>query len=268
MNSLRQNLNTIIFGTATPAGKAFDLFLISAILLSVAAVALDSMDSINQLYGHILWNIEIAFTVLFSIEYLVRIWISPKPSHYVRSFFGIVDLLSILPTYLALFFPGLNFLITIRILRVLRIFRILRLMQYLSEANILLRSMAMSRRKILVFLFFVMTLTTIYGSLMYIVEGPENGFTSIPKSIYWAIVTLTTVGYGDISPNTPLGQAIASLVMITGYSVIAVPTGIITAELALEMQRARRGFKCPTCNKSGHDSDARFCKHCSARLFT
>ena len=266
--SLRQKLYIIIFGTDTPAGKTFDLVLIYAILISVMAVALDSVADINQHYGHWLYRVEWFFTIAFTLEYLVRIYCSPNPLRYMRSFFGMVDLLSILPTYIAFFVPGSNYLLTIRILRVLRIFRVLKLIRYLSEANILMRSLFLSRRKIFVFLCFVLALTTIFGSIMFLVEGPENGFTSIPRSIYWAIVTITTVGYGDIAPHTVLGQAIAAMTMITGYSVIAVPTGIITAELASEMQRSRGHFACKNCERTGHDSDAQHCKYCGAKLFS
>ena len=182
------------------------------------------------------------------------------------SFYGLVDLLSILPTYLALFVPGANHLLIIRLLRVLRIFRILKLVRYLSEANILGRAMVQSRRKILIFFSTVLVLSTIFGSLMYAIEGPTHGFSSIPKSIYWTIVTITTVGYGDITPQTPLGQVIAALAMLTGYSIIAIPTGILTAELAQEMQRERIGQACKNCNKSGHDRDAVHCKFCGARM--
>lgn len=266
-NKIRAKLNEIIFGTDTPAGKRFDLFLIYAILISVMAVALDSVTELNEAYGDLFFAAEWVFTIIFTLEYLTRIWIHPKPLSYIRSFYGIVDLLSILPTYIAYLLPQANFMMVIRILRVLRIFRILKLMRYLSEANILIRSLKASRRKILIFFCFVITLTTIFGSLMFIIEGPENGFTSIPKSVYWAIVTITTVGYGDISPHTVLGQTIASIVMIIGYSVIAVPTGIITAELATEMQRQKGIFSCQNCNKAGHDTDAQHCKFCGTKLF-
>jgi voltage-gated potassium channel len=266
--SLREKLYIIIFGTDTPAGKAFDLILIYTIIISVVAVALDSVAAVNQRFGDWLYIAEWGFTIAFTIEYLVRIYCSPQPLRYMRSFFGLVDLLSILPTYIAFFVPGSNYLLTIRIMRVLRIFRILKLIRYLSEANILMRSLFLARRKIFVFLSFVLALTTIFGSIMFVVEGPENGFTSIPKSVYWAIVTITTVGYGDVAPQTAIGQAIAAMTMITGYSVIAVPTGIITAELATEMQRSMGRFACKNCERSGHDADAQHCKYCGAKLFS
>ena len=267
MNKLRLQTYVVIFGTSTKAGKRFDLLLIYIILASVFLIALDSVQSIQQAVGTSFYIAELIFTFLFTIEYIVRIWCHPHPWRYVRSFYGIVDLISILPTYFGFFVTHANYLVVIRILRVLRIFRILRLMRYLSEANILMRSLWLSRRKIFIFFSLVMAITTIFGSLMYIIEGPENGFSSIPKSIYWAIVTITTVGYGDISPQTVLGQTIASLAMILGYSIIAVPTGIITAELASEMQRDKSERKCHRCSRSGHDNDAIHCKFCGADLF-
>lgn len=264
--TIKEKLYEIIFGTDTPAGKRFDIFLIYAIIISVIAVALDSVPEFNLNYGSYFFIAEWCFTLVFTLEYLLRLWIHPKPLVYMRSFYGVVDLISILPTYLAYLLPHANFMMVIRILRVLRIFRILKLIRYLADANILVRSLMASRRKILIFFCFVLALTTIFGSLMFIIEGAENGFTSIPKSIYWAIVTITTVGYGDISPNTVLGQAIAALVMIIGYSVIAVPTGILTAELASEIQRHKGIFRCKNCKKTGHDSDAQHCKFCGAKL--
>lgn len=264
--TLKQTLHTIIFGTDTPAGKAFDLFLIYGILISVVAVMLDSVVSIRQHYGDYLTVLEWVFTILFTIEYLVRIYISPSRLRYVFSYYGAVDLLSILPSYLGLLFVGANYLMIIRMLRILRIFRILKLVRYLSEANLLVRSLMGARRKILLFFFTVLVLSTVFGSLMFVVEGPENGFTSIPKSIYWTIVTITTVGYGDITPHTVLGQLIAALAMLTGYSIIAIPTGILTAELATEMQKDRATKRCGGCGKGGHDNDARHCKYCGQLL--
>ena len=245
---LQQRLNEIIFGTVTPTGKRFDVFLIAAILLSVMVVILESVGMIAERFGDWLHIIEWTFTVAFSLEYAVRIYCSPFRWRYIRSFYGIVDLLSILPSYLALFVIDANYLMIIRLLRVLRVFRVLKLVRYLAEMNILMRAMFMSRRKILVFFATVLVLATMFGSLMFIVEGPEHGFTSIPKSIYWTIVTITTVGYGDITPQTVLGQIIASVAMLTGYSIIAVPTGILTAELATEMQRDRSHRQCRGCS--------------------
>jgi voltage-gated potassium channel len=263
---LRARLYRIIFGTDTPAGQGFDIILIYVILASVLLVILDSVEAFSNPYSDIFFRLEWFFTILFTLEYLVRIYCSPKPLRYMTSFFGIVDLLSILPSYLAFFITNANFLLIIRLFRVLRVFRVLKLIRYLSEANVLLRSMKMARRKIFVFFFSVIILTSIFGSLMFILEGPENGFTSIPKSIYWAIVTITTVGYGDITPHTVLGQAIAALAMLTGYAIIAVPTGIITAELSLEMHRSRQEIQCPQCQHRGHDSDAKHCLQCGAAL--
>lgn len=264
--SLREKLYDIIFGTESPAGRDFDLALIAAILLSVLAVILESIESIGRAHGDLLHVIEWFFTILFTIEYLLRLYCSPNPRAYATSFYGIVDLVAVLPTYISLLVPSANLLLIIRLLRVLRIFRILKLLQYTGEANILWRSLIKARRKILIFLFSVMIIVTIFGSLMYIIEGPIFGFTSIPRSIYWAIVTVTTVGYGDITPHTVIGQGIAALAMLTGYAIIAVPTGIISAELINEMTRERSNIRCSNCERSGHDTDARHCKFCGAVL--
>ncbi|MFT5421729.1 MAG: voltage-gated potassium channel [Candidatus Endobugula sp.] len=265
-SSLRQRFYTVIFGTDTPAGKLFDMVLIYAILLSVLIVILDSVNTLSVPYGNYLVIAEWVFTIAFTIEYATRITISPKPWGYVLSFYGIVDLLSILPSYLGLIYADIAYLLIVRLLRVLRVFRVLKLMRYMGEANLLMRSMLMSRRKIFIFFSFVLVLAVLFGSLMFVVEGPENGFTSIPRSVYWTIVTITTVGYGDITPHTVLGQVIATLVMLTGYSIIAVPTGIFTAEIAQEMQRQRSAKNCPNCNQSGHEVDADYCRNCGAGL--
>ena len=264
--TLREKWRHIIFGTDTVEGRLFDQLLIVAILLSVVAVMLDSIQSIHNRYGALLYLVEWFFTLLFTVEYLVRLWISDRPLRYARSFFGVVDLLAILPTYLSLLVPGANYLLTIRTLRVLRVFRVLRLFEFMSEANVLARALLRARRKVAVFLLSVLVVITVFGSLMYIIEGPENGFTSIPESIYWAIVTVTTVGYGDISPNTPLGQVIASLAMITGYAIIAVPTGIVTAEISSAIHAERFSRECPNCHLHDHQRDARFCRRCAAQL--
>lgn len=264
--SLRESIYIIIFGTDTKAGKLFDLVLIYAICISVTAVALDSVADINTRFGHYLYILEWAFTIVFTLEYALRIYSSPQPMRYITSFYGLVDLLSILPTYLTFLLPGSNFLLMIRILRVLRIFRILKLMRYMNEANVLTQSILLARRKIFIFFSCVLALACIFGSMMFLIEGPENGFTSIPKSVYWAIVTITTVGYGDITPHTILGQMVAALLMMTGYSVIAVPTGIITAELANEMQRQKDLSQCPSCYRVGHDQDANYCKFCGGSM--
>lgn len=265
-SELKEKLHLIIFGTDTPAGKRFDILLICAILLSVLLLMAESMQPIATTYELVIRVLEWIFTILFTLEYAVRIYCSPKPWHYVRSFYGVVDLLSILPTYISLLVPGANYLLIVRLLRFLRIFRVLKLVRYLKEANTLIRSMALARRKISVFFLAVLILATIFGSLMYVVEGPTHGFSSIPKSIYWTIVTITTVGYGDITPQTPLGQLIAAFAMLMGYSIIAVPTGIFTAELAQEIQRARSNTACKHCEKPGHDSDAKHCKFCGHAL--
>jgi len=262
-------LHEIIFEADTPAGKGFDILLIGSILLSVAAVMADSVAGINERWGGELYLVEWVFTLLFSMEYVLRLISVDRPGAYALSFFGSVDLLAILPTYISLVIPGSQYLLVIRILRILRIFRILKLVQYVGEARLLLEALRASRRKITVFLYTVLTLVVILGSLIYVIEGRENGFTSIPRSIYWAIVTLTTVGYGDISPKTELGQILASLVMIIGYAIIAIPTGIVTVELS----RVGRGREpdaraCPSCGRDGHDRDSKFCKHCGADLDT
>lgn len=262
----KSKLHRIIFGTDTPAGKLFDVVLTYAIVLSVVALMLDSVVEIHAGFRSILIGIEWFFTIVFTIEYLVRIYCSPNRWRYVTSFFGVIDLLSILPTYLSLFIPGANYLLIIRLLRVLRVFRVFKLVRYISEANSLSKAMFHARRKIFIFFFFVLNIAAIFGSLMYVVEGPGNGFTSIPRSIYWTIVTITTVGYGDITPHTVLGQMIASLAMLTGYSIIAVPTGIFTAELAQQMQRERDLIICGSCGKSGHEKDAVFCCRCGNKI--
>jgi len=262
----RAVLHEIIFEADTSAGKLFDILLIISILLSVITVMLDSVDSIKTAYGPILYTAEWFFTLIFTIEYGLRILCVGRPVKYMKSFFGIVDLLSILPTYIGLFIPGSHYMIVIRILRVLRIFRVLKIAQYLGESAMLLQALKESRRKITIFLFTVMILVIIVGSLMYIIEGQRNGFTSIPRSIYWAIVTLTTVGYGDISPKTNAGQALAALVMILGYGIIAVPTGIVTVEMSRVRPKKVSTQSCPECAAEGHDHDAVFCKYCGTKL--
>lgn len=265
-NSVKHTLYVTIFGTHTRAGKAFDIALIIAIMSSLVVLVLDSIPSISAQWSRELKYLEYMFTGLFTIEYILRLYCSPKPMAYAKSFYGVVDLLAILPTYLVLFFPSASFMGVIRALRVMRIFRILKLVRYLQESNILLRSLLMARRKIFIFFTTVAILVTIFGSLIFVIEGPENGFTSIPMSIYWAIVTITTVGYGDLVPQTGLGKAIASLTMLMGYSILAVPTGIFTAELHQEMQSHKSLVKCPNCSQNGHDSDAMHCKHCGGEL--
>jgi voltage-gated potassium channel len=263
---LRARLHEIIFEADTPGGKLFDMLLILSIVTSVILVMLDSVSSIQQSYGRLLYFGEWFFTILFTIEYALRLYSVGRPLAYATSFFGMVDLLAILPTYLSIIFPGAHYLLVIRLLRVLRIFRVLKLAKYLGEIQILSRALLASRRKITVFLFVVVTLVVIFGSLMYLIEKPEHGFTSIPRSIYWAIVTLTTVGYGDISPKTELGQAISAIIMIIGYGIIAVPTGIVTAELTQSYKKGISTQACQQCSAEGHDPDASHCKYCGAEL--
>lgn len=264
--SLKHHLYIIIFGTHTKAGRAFDIALIIAILSSLLVLVLESIPAVASQWRTELRYLEYTFTALFTIEYLLRLYCSPKPVAYAKSFYGVVDLLAILPTYLAFFFPSASFMGVIRLLRVMRIFRVLKLVRYLQDSNILLRSLLMARRKIFIFFSTVAILVTIFGALIFVIEGPKNGFTSIPTSIYWAIVTITTVGYGDLVPQTNLGKAVASITMLLGYSILAVPTGIITAELNQEMRTHKSLVKCPNCSKSGHESDAMHCKHCGSEL--
>jgi voltage-gated potassium channel len=266
-NGWREALRIIVFEADTPAGKAFDVGLILSILLSVVAVMLDSVGSVRRLHGGFLYSVEWFFTVVFTVEYILRLIISERPSHYAKSFFGMVDLVAVLPTYISILMPGAQYLLVIRVLRVLRVFRILKFVQYIREASALKQALISSSRKINVFIFTILTLVVILGAFMYSIEGEENGFTSIPTSVYWAIVTLTTVGYGDISPKTPLGQALAAVIMVIGYSIIAVPTGIVSVELSRVMSKG--GLKprvCPGCAVGGHDEDAVHCKYCGAKL--
>jgi voltage-gated potassium channel len=259
-------LHEVIYEADTRSGKIFDVVLIICILLSVIAVLLESVQEIRAEHGSLLIRIEWFFTILFTIEYLLRLVSVGRPVKYASSFFGVVDLLAILPTYLSLLFPGTHYLLVIRALRILRVFRVLKLVPYVRESAMLMQALRASRRKIMIFLYAVLTLVIIIGSIMYMIEGEENGFTSIPRSIYWAIVTLTTVGYGDIAPNTAIGQALAAVVMIMGYAIIAVPTGIVTAELTQVKSKDVSTQACPQCSAEGHDVDALFCKRCGAKL--
>ncbi|MDJ0878285.1 MAG: ion transporter [Halieaceae bacterium] len=263
---LQKKFYDVIFGTTRGAGRNFDIALILLILASVTVVLLDSIPEYHTNYGALFLQIEWGFTIIFTIEYLTRLWCSPNRKRYALSAFGLVDLLAILPTYLAMLFPGANTLLMIRLIRILRIFRVLRLLQFLSEANVLARALRNSRRKIFVFFSLMLVLMTVFGSLMYVIEGPVHGFGTIPESIYWAIVTITTVGYGDVVPHTALGRSIAAFGMLIGYAIIAVPTGIITAELATEIGKEKSRFNCRNCERSGHDVDARYCKYCGAQL--
>ncbi|MGC0151772.1 ion transporter [Chromobacterium vaccinii] len=270
LSGWRRRLYIVIYEADTRAGRIFDMALTTAILISVACVMLESVASIRQRYGTLLTVLDWLFTVLFTVEYALRLICVHKPMRYVKSFFGVIDLLSVLPLYLGLLIPESRFLADVRILRLLRMFRILKLSRHLGEAAQLQKALLASRRKITVFLVTVVLLVIVLGTLMYVIEGPEHGFTSIPISIYWAIVTLTTVGFGDITPKTPMGQALASLVMITGYGIIAVPTGIVSAEIARAVPEPADNRSatrlCPHCFSEGHDWDARFCKHCGGQL--
>jgi voltage-gated potassium channel len=263
----RQKLHTIIFEADTPAGRLFDVTLILCIVLSIALVILESIASVSARWQRELFIAEMGFTILFTVEYVLRLLAVRSPLAYARSKLGIIDLLAVAPTWLVIIVPGAQFFLTVRILRLLRIFRILKLTEYLSEAGIITEALRSSRRKISVFLFTVLTLVVVIGAAMYMVEGPANGFTSIPISMYWAIVTLTTVGYGDLAPQTTLGKILASLVMIIGYAIIAVPTGIVTSELtASRFRRDVSRQACPGCGREGHDADASHCKFCGSAL--
>lgn len=275
--TFRERVARVVFESDTPAGKQFDVALLCSIVLSIVLVMLESVQSIRASYGDVLRAFEWGFTGLFTLEYLLRLYTARRPARYASSFFGLVDLLTIVPSYLSLLVPGAQSLLAVRALRLLRIFRILKLSRYLGEANVLSTALRASRFKITVFLCTVLTLVVIMGSVMYLVEGAQHGFTSIPISIYWAIVTLTTVGYGDISPKTPLGQIISSGLMIVGYGIIAVPTGIVTAELTRAARQgegapsplATTSLKAAACNDCGNtinDDDATYCKLCGGQL--
>lgn len=265
--SIKERIREIIFEADTLSGKAFDLGLLLAIILSVLAVMLESVKAIELEYGDYLTMVEWVFTIVFTVEYILRIYITGKPLKYIFSFFGMVDLLSLIPTYLSIVFVGSHSLLIIRSIRLLRIFRILKLARFIGEAESLVNALKASRSKIIIFVFAVLCITMVMGTAMYMIEGGENGFTSIPRSIYWAIVTLTTVGYGDIAPQTVLGQALASVIMIFGYGIIAVPTGIVGAEIAYNKKEGEITTQtCPECSHEGHDSDARHCKFCGGKL--
>lgn len=267
MKSLKRRLYQIIFEADTPAGKLFDIILIVLILLSIAVVMVESDDTLPPEIKRAMIALEWFLTGLFTIEYFLRIAIIDRPRKYIFSFFGIIDLMAILPTYLGLIMGGAQMLIVVRALRLVRIFRVLKLTRYVKEASALWSALVSSRNKISVFLFVVLILVTIMGTVMYIVEKPYNeGFKSIPQSVYWAIVTLTTVGYGDIAPVTVLGKFLAGLIMITGYAIIAVPTGIVTSELVKENKRTLSARVCAGCLKEGHDTEATYCKHCGHQL--
>ncbi len=260
----KKKLHEVIFEADTTAGKAFDIALLIFIVLSVIVVLIDSVPTINQQYGVQLYYLEWFFTIIFTIEYILRIISTQQPSKYIFSFYGIIDLLAIIPTYLSIVVAGSHFLLVIRILRLLRVFRVLKLARFIGASTSLTTALKRSKHKIIVFLEVVLALVVIMGSIMYLIEGPANGFTSIPRSIYWAIVTLTTVGYGDITPHTVPGQMLASIIMIIGYAIIAVPTGIITSEISRATNTNTQ--VCSNCNADNHDDDAKYCKYCGEKL--
>ncbi len=263
----RLRLHTIVFEADTPAGRAFDLALIGLILLSVIVVSVETIPGLTPRVYSALRTTEWVLTAIFTVEYVLRLIAVQRPVAYAASFFGIVDVLAILPTWVSLFVPGARVLLVVRVLRLLRIFRVLKLTRYLSEAALIGTALRASMRKIVVFLLTVATVVVVVGSVMYVVEGPDTGFTSIPTSMYWAVVTLTTVGYGDISPRTPLGQALASLVMILGYGIIAVPTGIVTAELTQQARQTHVSTQsCRHCGADSYTVGAKFCAECGAAL--
>lgn len=262
----QNRLHEIIFEADTRGGKLFDVALLIAILSSVVVVMLESVDSIYQSHGIILRSVEWTLTGLFTVEYILRLICVKKPARYAFSFLGVIDFLAVVPSYLSLIVLGSQYLIVIRTIRLLRVFRIFKLARYLDEQQTIARALRASRPKITVFVGAVGALVVILGTLMYLIEGGENGFTSIPRSVYWAVVTLTTVGYGDIAPGTFPGQILASIIMILGYSIIAVPTGIVTVEIARVKPDLISTQTCPSCASEGHDSDARYCKYCGAKL--
>ena len=265
--SWRHRLHEIIYEADTPLGRLFDVLLLILILLSVLLVCLESVPSINNQYKDIFNIIEWGITFIFSIEYLLRLIAVNKPFNYVISFYGIIDLLSTIPKYISLFFIGSESLIALRALRLLRVFRILKVTRYIGESNFLVKALYASRAKISVFLFAVLILCIIFGTLMYLIEGETNGFTSIPRSIYWAIVTMTTVGYGDIAPQTPLGQLLASFIIIMGYGVTAVPTGIVSSEIAQQNNDIDTNTQaCLHCNNELHKDGALYCHQCGSTL--
>ena len=262
----RERLRIIIFEADTAPGKAFDVALLVAIVVSVLAVMLESVPSLRAQHGPLLIGVEWGFTVLFTVEYVMRLICVEKPGGYARSFFGLVDLMAVLPTYLSLIVPGSQSLLVIRALRLLRVFRVFKAGRLLGAENLLMTALRTSRAKVVVFMGGVLILVMILGSAMYLIEGAERGFTSIPLAMYWAIVTMTTVGYGDIAPQTVYGKVLASVVMILGYSIIAVPTGIVTAEIFEAARRPETTRSCPSCTSEGHLLDARFCRDCGAPL--
>jgi voltage-gated potassium channel len=265
-NSLRERCFRVVFGRDTVGGRAFDVLLIAAIIVSVAVAMMDSVSGLHEAYGRLFYLLEWGFTLLFTAEYLLRLSIARQPIRYATSFYGLIDVLAILPTYLALFVPGMQFLIVLRVLRILRIFKILQMIEYVEESGVLFTALKRSGRKILVFLLTIVTVVTVFGAIMYLVEGPENEFTSIPMSMYWAIVTVGTVGYGDMAPVTALGRLITSVLILIGYGIIAVPTGIYAAELFGAVRQGRDARTCAGCGLVGHEPDAKHCRQCGQLL--
>lgn len=257
-------LREVIFGTETRSGKGFDLALLAAITASVIVVMLDSVESFRLEHEQLLITLEWIFTIVFTIEYGLRLYCAKSARKYAFSIFGLVDLLSIIPTYLTLIVSGTHYLAVIRVLRILRMFRVLKMVRHVSEASTILRALLASRAKITVFIFAVLCMMVIMGTMMYMIEGEQNGFTNIPQSIYWAIVTITTVGYGDVSPHTPTGKLLASFAMLLGYAIIAVPTGIITVELQRESRRHLKS--CDRCGNNENTQSARYCHQCGERI--
>jgi voltage-gated potassium channel len=265
-DSLRARLHEIIFEADTPEGRLFDLLLLVAIVSSVTVVVLESVASVRARVGPTLRALEWGFTILFTIEYVLRLFSVGRPLRYARSVYGLIDLIAILPTYLSLILPGAHNLLVVRLLRLLRVFRVFKLAEYLRESRTLVQALRASSRKIFIFLLTVVTIVVVVGTLMYVIEGERHGFTSIPISIYWAVVTLTTVGYGDLAPATTAGRALAAVLMLTGYGIIAVPTGIVTAELTRVSARPISTQACPACGAEGHEPDAMYCRRCGTRL--
>ena len=265
--SWQNRLHQVIYESNTPAGKAFDIGLLIVIVASILVVVLDSVQSLHAKYGRLFYVLEWIFTILFTIEYILRLICIKRPWQYVTSWLGIIDLLAIIPSYLSIFYAGAQSLLVFRALRLLRIFRIFKLTHFMTEMQFLKTAMHSSLKKISIFMLVVLALVIILGSTMYLIEGRENGFHSIPDSIYWAIVTITTVGYGDISPVTPLGKFVASFIMFIGYGIIAVPTGIVTNEMIQAVRNKKHLHEtCPSCGREGHDSDAVHCKWCGEKL--
>ena len=266
LSPIQRKIHSIIFEADTFWGKVFDITLLILIFLSVTITALDSVEALHQKYDSLFTTFEWVFTILFTIEYILRLYCVAKPLCYAKSFFGIIDLVAVLPNYISLFIPDVRFLSVIRILRFFRVFRLFKLVHFSHEVDLLFLSLKRSVKRIAIFTFYVFIIVFCIGSIMYVIEGPENGFTSIPVSVYWAVVTLTTVGYGDISPKTPFGQAFSFFIMLLGYGIIAIPTGIVTAEMVVPQKDKLTTQSCPYCCKEGHDADAKFCKYCGKPL--